>query len=431
MRREVEVDLPPPTARGRPVRSPSVQGIGLDGDRLVVRLDRPADGLRLRGPGHRRPGRADAATARSSSTPGATSTAARCRCPPRSTTSIAPAASGRGGLARAAAGRGRRRPSPAARAAGRRGAGRAPPRSARGPTTSWAPTARSGCARRTPSTSGRPTRDLWYFESFAGRSATDTPLAVFEELRRRVPELGPVWGILDHGHCGAAGVAAGRDRVSPSGTTCWARPGCWSPTPSSRSGTAGAPTSSSSSASTATRRRRWGESQWAARELPPRRVAVMRRRSVETWDLISTPTPEMTEVYREQYGYAGPAAEHGYPRERRAAGADADAVRAADAGGGSAYARTRRRCCTRRPGATTSRPGRARRAMSEHLDVDAAAAALGRLARAPAARAPLPHAGPVAPGRRRRDRPSGDQRAGPGLGRRRTRLLLAALRLRA
>ena len=31
--------------------------------------------------------------------------------------------------------------------------------------------------------------DLWYFESFAGRSATDTPLAVFEELRRRRPEL--------------------------------------------------------------------------------------------------------------------------------------------------------------------------------------------------------------------------------------------------
>ena len=58
-----------------------------------------------------------------------------------------------------------------------------------------------------------------------------------------------------------------------------------------------------------------GESQWRARDLPPRRVEVMRRRSVETWDLISTPTPEMTEVYREQYGYTGPAAEHGYPRD--------------------------------------------------------------------------------------------------------------------
>jgi len=49
-------------------------------------------------------------------------------------------------------------------------------------------------------------------------------------------------------------------------------------------------------------------------------VRLMRRRSVETWDLISTPTPEMTEVYREQYGYAGPAAEHGYPATTRSAG---------------------------------------------------------------------------------------------------------------
>ena len=56
----------------------------------------------------------------------------------------------------------------------------------------------------------------------------------------------------------ARGRDAGRDRHPRAGTTCWARPGSWSPTPSSRSGTAGGPTSSSSSASTATRRRRWG-----------------------------------------------------------------------------------------------------------------------------------------------------------------------------
>ena len=53
----------------------------------------------------------------------------------------------------------------------------------------------------------------------------------------------------------------------------------------------------------------------------------MRRRSVETWDLISTPTPEMTAVYREQYGYDGPAAEHGYPRNDALRGPDADRTR--------------------------------------------------------------------------------------------------------
>jgi CDP-glycerol glycerophosphotransferase len=120
-----------------------------------------------------------------------------------------------------------------------------------------------------------------------------------------------------------------------------------------------------------------GRSQWDARELPPRRVAIMRRRSVETWDLISTPTPAMTEVYREQYGYAGPAAELGYPRDDALRSEDADQVRAA----------TRRRL-GERPDQTcvlyaptwrdhlATRPRFA--AMSEHLDVDAAAGALGK-----------------------------------------------------
>jgi CDP-glycerol glycerophosphotransferase len=102
----------------------------------------------------------------------------------------------------------------------------------------------------------------------------------------------------------------------------------------------------------------------------------MRRRSVDTWDLISTPTPEMTEVYREQYGYTGPAAEQGYPRD--------DALRADDADGVRERARTRLGV---RPDQTAvlyaptwrdhlaTRPRAA--AMSEHLDVDAAAAALG------------------------------------------------------
>jgi CDP-glycerol glycerophosphotransferase len=119
-----------------------------------------------------------------------------------------------------------------------------------------------------------------------------------------------------------------------------------------------------------------GRSQWEARELPPRAVAVMRRRSVETWDLISTPTPQMTEVYREQYGYAGPAAERGYPRDDALRADDADAVRAD----------VRRRLGVRRDQtavlyAPTWRDHLATRpraaAMSEHLDVDAAAEELG------------------------------------------------------
>ena len=217
--------------------------------------------------------------------------------------------------------------------------------------------------------------DLWYFESFAGRSATDTPLAVFEELRRRRPELEPVWGILDHGHWTPPGsrpvVIGSREWYDVLGTAEvlvtnteleeWYRRRsdqlvvqCFHGYPS----------------------KAMGRSQWEARELPPRRVAVMRRRSVETWDLISTPTPEMTEFYREQYGYAGPAAEHGYPRNDALRRPDADAVRAAERvrlgvrqdQTAVLYAPTWRDHLATRPRGA---------AMSEHLDVDAAAAALG------------------------------------------------------
>jgi CDP-glycerol glycerophosphotransferase len=119
-----------------------------------------------------------------------------------------------------------------------------------------------------------------------------------------------------------------------------------------------------------------GESQWRARELPPRRVALMRRRGVDTWDLISTPTPEATELYRQEYGYTGPAAEHGYPRNDALRGPDAEMVRAEtrrrlgvrDNQTAVLYAPTWRDHLATRPRAA---------AMAEHLDLDAAAAALG------------------------------------------------------
>jgi CDP-glycerol glycerophosphotransferase (TagB/SpsB family) len=216
---------------------------------------------------------------------------------------------------------------------------------------------------------------VWYFESFAGRSATDTPLAVLEEVLRRGLDVEPVWGILDHGHWAPPSARAvvigsrewydvlGTARVLVTNTELeeWYRRRddqlvvqCFHGYPA----------------------KAMGRSQWEARELPPRRVAVMRRRSVETWGLISTPTPEMTEVYREQYGYAGPAAERGYPRDDALRAADAEEVRVA----------ARRRLGVR-PDQTAvlyaptwrdhlaTRPRAA--AMAEHLDADAAAEALG------------------------------------------------------
>jgi len=47
--REVTLELPPPP-HGTGGARPAVQALALDGDRLVVHPDAPADGLRLRGP---------------------------------------------------------------------------------------------------------------------------------------------------------------------------------------------------------------------------------------------------------------------------------------------------------------------------------------------------------------------------------------------
>jgi CDP-glycerol glycerophosphotransferase (TagB/SpsB family) len=222
----------------------------------------------------------------------------------------------------------------------------------------------------------RPTDPgLWYFESFAGRSATDTPLAVHDELRRRRPDVRPAWGILDHGHWTPSGSTPvvigsqawydvlGSARVLVTNTELeewYLRRSdqlvvqCFHGYPS----------------------KAMGQSQWRARELPPRRVAVMRRRSVETWDLISTPTPEATGLYRREYGYTGPAAEHGYPRNDALRGPHASRSRTEtrrrlgiqDDQVAVLYAPTWRDHLATRPRAA---------AMPEHLDLDVAASALG------------------------------------------------------
>jgi len=371
--RTAYVALPPRTA-DQTGPEPVVQGLELDGDRLVVRLDRPAPGLRLRGPGtdlegEPRPGGLVSFPTRRDlyGRPVWLGTAVYHLHNP-------------GGLGGAAAWRERL---PVEIIGERHRMRVLPGRGGPGEIHLGPPRADDELGahgqerlRASYAVDERPTHPaVWYFESFAGRSATDTPLAVFEELRRRRPELEPVWGILDHGHWAPPGsrplvigsaawydaLATARVLVTNTELEEWyrRRPGqlvvqCFHGYPS----------------------KAMGRSQWAARELPPRRVELMRRRSVETWDLISTPTPEMTQTYREQYGYTGPAAEHGYPRNDALTLPDADRVRASvrerlgvlPHQTAVLYAPTWRDHLATRPRAA---------AMSTHLDLDAAVAALG------------------------------------------------------
>lgn len=214
-----------------------------------------------------------------------------------------------------------------------------------------------------------------YFESFAGKTATDSPAAILAELRRRRPDATYLWGVVDAGETVPDGVrpvvlrsrewyrtlATAQLVVTNTELEEWFLP---RPEQVVVQTFHGYPSKS------------MGEAQWRAWDLPPSRLRAMRRRSVETWDLIVTPTPEMTRHYREQYGYDGPVAEHGYPRDDALTGPDAAARRhrirdllgIGERQTVVLHAPTWRDDLALRPRAA---------AAADHLDVEAAARALG------------------------------------------------------
>ncbi|MDX6359173.1 MAG: CDP-glycerol glycerophosphotransferase, partial [Nocardioidaceae bacterium] len=278
---DVEVPGVPPAGGS----SPAVQAVWLDGDQLVVQLDEPSDRLRLRGPGvdvpgeARRDGTVVFDTRRDLYGRPTWLPTARYRLERRG--GLSATTQWRDRLPVETVGDHHRlRVLPDGTGPGELHLG--PPR-ADDELGAWG----QEQLRASYAVDPRPTEPrLWYFESFAGRSATDTPLAVFEELRRRQPETQPAWGILDNGHWAPPGstpvvigsrawydvLGTARVLVTNTELEAWyrRRPDqlvvqCFHGYPS----------------------KAMGESQWRARELPPRRVAVMRRRSVDTWDLIS------------------------------------------------------------------------------------------------------------------------------------------------
>ena len=111
--------------------------------------------------------------------------------------------------------------------------------------------------------------DLFYFETYAGRGATDSPLAIYEELRRRRPGLRARWGIADPGS--ASPRAPSRScSAAVSGTTSSRGPGAWCSTPMSRRGSGVGRGSSCCRPSTAIRPRRWGPDSGGRWISPPR-----------------------------------------------------------------------------------------------------------------------------------------------------------------
>ena len=155
---------------------------------------------------------------------------------------------------------------------------------------------------------------LVHLESYAGRSATDSPRAVHDELRRLRPDLRTVWGISDQ----AQWTPPGAERVvrhSRAWYDAWARAGAVVTNTDVEPGIVRRPGQVLVQTFHGYPSKGMGQAQWTAAGLPPRAVRRLRARGVETWSVIVTPTPEMTRHYREQYGYTGPALERGYPRD--------------------------------------------------------------------------------------------------------------------
>jgi CDP-glycerol glycerophosphotransferase len=214
-----------------------------------------------------------------------------------------------------------------------------------------------------------------YLQAYGGLSATDSQLAIHEELTRSHPELTLHWGVLD--------------------SSAWVPPGAVPLLINSREWYH--VLSTAKYLATNLDLPRWfrkregqhvlqtfhgypskamGIGMWRAKNFTPMRIEAEVARTSAAWDLILTPSPEMDRYYREEYRYEGAIHSHGYPRDDVLVSDRAERIRE----------ETRARLGIR-PGqvavlyAPTWRDDMAggwrRASLVTHLDIEAARAALG------------------------------------------------------
>jgi len=216
---------------------------------------------------------------------------------------------------------------------------------------------------------------LVYLQAYTGQSATDSPLAIHAELRRRRPDLRLVWAVADRSSwvpegaetvlwrsrawydvVGRAALVVTNIELEP-----WFHP---------RAGQMvvqtfhGYPSKS------------MGIRLWRSKDFTDSRIEQQLARTSAKWTVLLTPSPEMDVHYREEYRYDGEILASGYPRDDALLAPDADGVRD----------RVRRRLGAepdqvvvlyaptwRDDLATNFRAAR----MADHLETDAAAESLG------------------------------------------------------
>ncbi|HWM73013.1 MAG TPA: CDP-glycerol glycerophosphotransferase family protein [Nocardioides sp.] len=167
-----------------------------------------------------------------------------------------------------------------------------------------------------------------YLQSYRGATATDSQLALHEELRRRRPDLKLYWGIADYS-----------SRVPEGGIPVLMRSREWYRVMS----TSKYVVNNTDLDRWFTKRRgqvvvqtfhgypakSMGLRMWEAKKFTPRRIEVELGRTSRDWDLITTPAPEMDVYYRREFRYDGPILNQGYPRDDALVSPSAEGTRLA------------------------------------------------------------------------------------------------------
>ena len=152
------------------------------------------------------------------------------------------------------------------------------------------------------------------FTTYAGTNVTDSPHAIFEELRSRASGHRLLWAVADSSVLAPSGStpvlrlsAAWYDALARAGTIVtniemerWFRR-----RPDQRLVQTfhGYPSKS------------MGKQLWRSKNMSPSRIDQMVEQTSAQWSLLLTPDPEMDRHYREQYDYRGAILNRGYPRD--------------------------------------------------------------------------------------------------------------------
>ena len=165
-----------------------------------------------------------------------------------------------------------------------------------------------------------------FLQAYTGQSATDSPLAVHQALRRLRPDLRTFWSVADRSTALPQGaepvVLRSREwyeRLATCGSVVtnidldrWYR---------RRPGQRVLQTFHGYPSKT------MGISAWEAKNLTRLRIERQLRRTSGTWDLLLTPTREMDEHYRREYRYDGEILAEGYPRDDVLVGPERSSLR--------------------------------------------------------------------------------------------------------